>query len=64
MMGDTLTFQVSPSHLFDQPPKRYKQQVLMSNTQAVSSLQRIIRNGQQFVQLGHGCQVMICTKTL
>ena len=42
MMGDTLTFQVSPSHLLDQPPKRYKQQVLMSNTHAVSSLQHAV----------------------
>ena len=38
MIGDTLTFQVSPSHRFDQPPKTYRQQVLMSKTQSVSSL--------------------------
>lgn len=47
MMGDTLTFQVSPSHLLDQPPKTYRQHVLMSNTQAVSSLQHTIANDQQ-----------------
>ena len=51
MMGDTLTFQVSPNHLLDQPPKRYMQHVLMSNTQAVSSLQRMIRNHAAAVQL-------------
>lgn len=46
MMGDTLTFQVSPSHLLDQPPKTYKQHVLMSKTQAVSSLDHTAPNHQ------------------
>ena len=40
MMADTLAFQVSPSHLPDQPPKMTRQQVFTSKIQAESSLQR------------------------
>ena len=39
MMADTLAFQVSPSHLPDQPPKMTRQQVFKSKIQAESSLQ-------------------------
>ena len=38
MMADTLAFQVSPSHLPDQPPKMTRQQVFTSKIQAESSL--------------------------
>ena len=40
MMADTLAFQVSPSHLPDQPPKMTRQQVFTSKIHAESSLQR------------------------